>query len=152
MGKAYPSPSNLRSSYDICASPGNADMFPSAPQIDRGSQLSPARPQVLEIPVQSLLPSEASPNSAWELLSELIANAWMLHPHLGSGLVNTSLTSGYAAVTPSFEERCGPMFANPVKSSCTSTIPGSRSAQVAMRAYNCCTAIDPSKLAAEAVW
>ena len=55
-----------------------------------------------------------------ELLSELIARARMLRPHLGSRLVSAPLTFGVHCRTLSGEERCGRMIANPVKStSCT---------------------------------
>ena len=58
-----------------------------------------------------------------ELLSELIARARMLRPHLGSRLVSTVLAYGVRCRTLSCEERCGRMIANPVKSTCTSTTP-----------------------------
>ena len=58
-----------------------------------------------------------------ELLSELIARARMLRPHLGSRLVSAPLTFGVHCSTLSGEERCGCMNANPVKSTCTSTTP-----------------------------
>ena len=58
-----------------------------------------------------------------ELLSELIARARMLRPHLGSGLVSAPLTFGVHCRTLSGEERCGRMIANPVKSTCRSTTP-----------------------------
>ena len=58
-----------------------------------------------------------------ELLSELIARARMLRPHLGSRLVSTVLAYGVRCRTLSCEERCGRMIANPVKSTYTSTTP-----------------------------
>ena len=58
-----------------------------------------------------------------QLLSELIARALMLRPHLGSRLVSAPLTFGVHCRTLSGEERCGGMIANPVKSTCTSTTP-----------------------------
>ena len=59
-----------------------------------------------------------------ELLSDLIARARMLRPHLGSRLVSAMLTYGVRCRTLlSCEERCGRMIANPVKSTCTSTTP-----------------------------
>ena len=58
-----------------------------------------------------------------ELLSELIARARMLRPHLGSRLVSAPLTFGVHYRALSGEERCGRMIDNPVKSTCTSTTP-----------------------------
>ena len=58
-----------------------------------------------------------------ELLSELITMARMLRPHLESSLVSALLTYGVRRHTLSYEERCGRMIANPVKSTCTSTTP-----------------------------
>ena len=78
------------------------------------SQLWPGRPS--PTPPQEVLVFE-------ELLSELIARAWMLRPHLGSRLVSSPLTLGVHCRTLSGEERCGRMIANPVKSTCTSTTP-----------------------------
>ena len=51
-----------------------------------------------------------------ELLSELIAMARMLRPHLGSRLVSAVLTNGVSCRTLSCKVRCGHMIANPVKS------------------------------------
>ena len=87
-----------------------------------------------------------------ELLSELIARARMLRPHLGSRLVSAPLTFGVHCRTLSGEERCGRMIANPVKSTCTSATP-----QLSERAgADACllslhSKIDPSKLATGAV-
>ena len=67
-----------------------------------------------------------------ELLSELIARARMLRPHLGSRLVSAPLTFGVHCRALSGEERCGRMIANPVKSTCTSTTP-----QLSERAAGC---------------
>ena len=70
---------------------------------------------------------EAYPNPATgvlgfeELLSELITRALMLHPQLGSKLVSAPLTFGVHCRTLSGEERCGPMIANPVISTCISS-------------------------------
>ena len=58
-----------------------------------------------------------------ELLSEIIARARMLRPHLGSRLVSAMLAYGVHFRTLSCEERCGRMIANSVKSACTSTPP-----------------------------
>ena len=74
-------------------------------------------------------PVRPSPTRPWEvigfeeLLSEHIARARMLRPHLGSRLVSAMLTYGVRCRAPSCEERCGRMIANPVKSTCTSTTP-----------------------------
>ena len=58
-----------------------------------------------------------------ELLSELIARARMLRPHLGSKLVSTLLTYGVRCRALSCDERCWRMIATPVESTCTSTTP-----------------------------
>ena len=74
-------------------------------------------------------PVRPSPTRPWEivgfeeLLSELIARARMLRPHLGSRLVSAVLAYGVRCRDLSCEERCGRMIANPVKSPCTSTTP-----------------------------
>ena len=88
-----------------------------------------------------------SPTRPWqvvgfeELLSELIARARMLRPHLGSGLVRTLLAYGVRWRALSCGERCGRMIANPVKSTCTSTTPQlSERADADASAYNRCTA------------
>ena len=58
-----------------------------------------------------------SPTRPWqvigfeELLSELIARARLLRPHLGSRLVSAMLTYGVRYRTLSCEERCGRMIA-----------------------------------------
>ena len=71
-----------------------------------------------------------------ELLSELIARARMLRPHLGSRLFSTSLTYGVRCRTLSSAERCGRMIANPVAHQLAHRLlPSSRSARVPMRAY-----------------
>ena len=51
-----------------------------------------------------------------ELLSKLIARTWMLLPYFGSRLVSTLLACGVPCLVRH-------MFANPVKSACTSTTP-----------------------------
>ena len=77
----------------------------------------------------------------------------MLRPHLGSRLVSALLTYGVRCRALSCEERCGRMIANPVESTSTSTTP-----QLSERAGgDAClqslhSNIDPSKLAAGAVW
>ena len=58
-----------------------------------------------------------------ELLSELIARARMLRPHLGSRVVSAPLTFGVHCPTLPGEERCGRMIANPVTLAYTSTTP-----------------------------
>ena len=71
-------------------------------------------------------PSPTQPQEVFgfeELLSELIARAWMLRPHFGSRLVSALLTFGVHCRTLSGEERCGRTIAKPVKSTCTSTTP-----------------------------
>ena len=47
----------------------------------------------------------------------------MLRPHLGSRLIKAMLTYGVRWRALSYEELCGRMIANPVKSTCTSTTP-----------------------------
>ena len=84
-----------------------------------------------------------------ELLSELITMARMLRPHLGSRLVSAMLTYGVRWRTLSREERCGRMNANPVKSTCTSTIPllsERAGGDACLKSLH--SKIDPSKLAA----
>ena len=88
-----------------------------------------------------------SPTRPWEvigfeeLLSELIARARMLRPHLESRLVSAMLAYGAHCRALSCEERCGRMIANPVKSTCTSTTPQlSERAGADASAYNRCTA------------
>ena len=105
--------------------------MPFAPQIGHGSQLPPAR----VTSSRTLLgawqpwPVRPSPTRPWELigfeelLSEFIARARMLRPHLGSRLASTLLARGVRSRTLSCEERCGRMIANPVKSTCTSVTP-----------------------------
>ena len=124
--------------------------MPFAPRIGHGSQQPPARVTCSRtlLGAWQPWPVRASPTRPWEvigfeeLLSELIARARMLRPHLGSRLVSTLLAYGVRCRTLSCEERCGRMIANPVKSTCTSTTPqlSDRSARVAMRACNRCTA------------
>ena len=102
----------------------------------------------------------ASPTRPWEvigfgeLLSELIARARMLRPHLGSRLVSAMLTYGVNCRTLSCVEQCGRMIANPVKSTCTSTTPPQLSERAGADAclYSLHSKFDPSKLAAGAVW
>ena len=77
----------------------------------------------------------------------------MLRPHLGSGLVSTLLAYGVRWRTLSSEERCGRMIANPVKSTRTSTTPQlseRTGADACLQSVH--SKIDPSKLAAGAVW
>ena len=105
--------------------------LPFAPRIGHVSQLPPARVTCSRtlLGAWQPWPVRASPTRPWEdigfeeLLSELIARAWMLRPQLGSRLVSTMLTYGVRCRTLSCEERCGSMIANPVKSTCTSTTP-----------------------------
>ena len=121
--------------------------MPFAPQIGHGSQLPPARVTCSRtlLGVWQPWPVRASRTRPWgvigfgELLCELMARARMLRPHLGSRLVSAMLTYGVRCRTLSCEERCGRMIANPVKSTCTSPLPSSRSARMAMRACNRCT-------------
>ena len=102
-------------------------MLPFAPQIGHGSQLPPARVTCSRTLLGAWQPwpvrSSPKPNPAGEvigfeeLLSELIARARMLRPHLGSRLVSAMLTYGVRCRTLSNEERCGGrMKASPVKS------------------------------------
>ena len=93
-------------------------------------------------------PVRPSPTRPWEvigfeeLLSEPIARARMLRPHLGSRLVSTLLVAyGVRCRALSCEERCGRMIANPVKSTCTSTTPQlSERAGADASAFNRCAA------------
>ena len=99
--------------------------------LGHGSQLPPARVTCSRTLLGAWQPwsVRASPTRPWEvigfeeLLSELIARARMLRPHLGSRLVSAMLTYWVRCRTLSCEERCGRMIANPVKSTCTSTTP-----------------------------
>ena len=87
-----------------------------------------------------------------EFLSELIARARMLRPHLGSRLFSAPLTFRVHCCTLSGEERWGHMIANPVKSTCTSTTPQlSEHAGADTRLQSLHSKIIPSKLAAGAV-
>ena len=92
-----------------------------------GSQLPPAcvpRSRTL-LGARLPWPVRASSTRPWEvigfeeLLSELVARARMLRPHLVSRLVSAMLTYGIRCRTLSCEERCVRMIANPVKSTCT---------------------------------
>ena len=103
--------------------------MPFGPPIGQASQRPPARVTCS----RSLLgakqpwstrPSPTRPQGVLgfeELLSELIARARMLRPHLGSRLVSAPRTFGVNCRTLSCEERCGRMNTNPVISTCTST-------------------------------
>ena len=103
----------------------------SRPQIGHGSQLPPARVTRSRTLLGAWQPWPVRPSLTrpWEvigfeeLLSELIASARMLRPHIGSRLVSAMLTYGVRSRTLSCEERFVRMIANPVKSTCTSTTP-----------------------------
>ena len=100
-------------------------------------------------------PVRPSPTRPWEvigfeeLLSELIARARMLRPHLVSRLVSKLLAYGARCRTLSCEERCGRMIANPVKSLAHRPLPA-----LGARGWRCVpleSCLYPSKLATGAV-
>ena len=114
-----------------------------------GSQLPPARVTCSRTLLGAWQPWPMRPSPTWpwevigfeELLSELIARAPMLRPHLGSRLVSKMPAYGARCRALSCEERCERMIANPVKSTCTSTTPQlSERAGADASAYNRCTA------------
>ena len=109
--------------------------MPFGPQIGHGSQRPHARVTCSRTLLVAWQPWSVrpSPTGFEELLSELIARARMLRPHLGSRLVSRLQAYGVRCCTLSCEERCGRMIANP-------PLPSSRSARVAIRANNRCTA------------
>ena len=123
---------NRRRSADCCCRSRDCLFkLPYAPQIGHGSQQPPARVTCSRtlLGAWQLWPVRPSPTQPWEvvgfeeLLSEFIARARMLRPHLGSRLVSTLLACGVRCRTLPCEERCGRTIANPVKSTCPSTIP-----------------------------
>ena len=88
----------------------------------KATQLPPARVTCSRtlLGAKQLWPARPSPTRPQdvlgfeELLSELIARARMLRPHLGSRPVTAPLTSGVHCRTLSGKERCGRMIANPL--------------------------------------
>ena len=118
---SVPSRNRRRSGDCCCRSRDRWFKLPFAPQIGHGSQLPPVRVTCSRTLLGAWQPWPviASPTRPWEvigfeeLLSEFIARARMLRPHLGSRLVSALLPYGVRCRTLSCEERCGRMIANP---------------------------------------
>ena len=118
--------------------------LPFGPQIGQGSRRPSCLLHTSRARERPARPSPTRPQEVLgfeEMLSELIARARMLRPHLGSRLFSALLTFRVHYRTLSGEERCGRMKANPQwYQFAHRPLPSSRSARMPMRAYNRCTA------------